>query len=110
MVGGFGQSNSPGNEQREYWHSSKANIEGSRNLAGIQNPVIDELIELVISAPDRDSLIYRTRALDRVLLSGHYVIPNWYNPVERISYSEKLSRPDISPKSGVSIDTWWFRK
>jgi microcin C transport system substrate-binding protein len=110
MVGGFGQSNSPGNEQREYWHSSKANIEGSRNLAGIQDSVIDELIELVISAPDRDSLIYRTRALDRALLNGHYVIPNWYNPVERISYSNKLSRPDISPKSGVSIDTWWFRK
>lgn len=108
-VGGFGQSNSPGNEQREYWHSSKANAPGSRNLAGISSPAIDTLIELVISAPDRESLITRTRALDRVLLAGHYVIPNWFNPVERIAYSHKLAHPEVTPKSGVSIDTWWFK-
>lgn len=108
-VGGFGQSNSPGNEQREYWHSSKANAEGSRNLAGISSPAIDKLIEMVISAPDRKSLVTRTQALDRVLLAGHYVIPNWYNPVDRIAYSNKLARPKVSPKSGVSIDTWWFK-
>ncbi|KZY28868.1 MULTISPECIES: extracellular solute-binding protein [unclassified Oleiphilus] len=110
MVGGFGQSNSPGNEQREYWHSSKANTQGSRNIAGIQDPVVDKLVDLVISAPDRKSLVNRTRALDRVLLHGHYVIPNWYNPVERIAYTKSLARPEISPKSGVAIDTWWFRK
>lgn len=110
MVGGFGQSNSPGNEQREYWHSSKANVPGSRNLAGISSPVIDQLIELIISAPDRDALITRTRALDRVLLAGHYVIPNWFNPVERIAYSSKLAHPEVTPKSGVSIDTWWFKQ
>lgn len=110
MVGGIGQSNSPGNEQREYWHSSKANAEGSRNLAGISSPAIDQLIELVISAPDRQSLVTRTQALDRVLLAGHYVIPNWFNPVERIAYSNKLAHPEVSPKSGVSIDTWWFKQ
>ncbi len=110
MVGGFGQSNSPGNEQREYWHSSKANTEGSRNLAGISSPAIDQLIELVISAPDRKALVTRTQALDRVLLAGHYVIPNWFNPVERIAYSNKLAHPKVSPKSGVSIDTWWFKQ
>jgi len=109
IVAGFGQSNSPGNEQREYWHSSKATQPGSRNLAGISDPIIDELIELVISAPDRESLIQRTRALDRVLLSGHYVIPNWFNPVDRIAYNHKLARPKVSPKSGVSIDTWWMK-
>lgn len=110
MVGGIGQSNSPGNEQREFWHSSKANVEGSRNLAGISSPAIDQLIELVISAPDRQSLITRTHVLDRVLLAGHYVIPNWFNPVERIAYSNKLAHPEVSPKSGVSIDTWWFKQ
>lgn len=110
MVGGFGQSNSPGNEQREYWHSSKANEEGSRNYIGISSPAIDKLIELVISAPDRKALITRTRALDRVLLANHYVIPNWFNPVERIAYSNKLTHPKVSPKSGVSIDTWWFKQ
>lgn len=110
IVGGFGQSNSPGNEQREYWHSNKASVEGSRNIAGISDPVIDQLIDLVISAPDRTALVNRTRALDRVLLAGHYVIPNWFNPVERIAYHNKLARPKISPKSGVSIDTWWITK
>jgi len=107
MVSGFGQSNSPGNEQREYWHSSKANAPGSRNMIGISEPVIDSLIESVISAPDRASLITRTHALDRVLLWGHYIIPNWFNPVDRIAYSQRLGKPAVSPKSGVSIDTWW---
>tara|TARA_R110001599_G_scaffold6886_5_gene34230 strand:+ start:612 stop:2420 length:1809 start_codon:yes stop_codon:yes gene_type:complete len=110
MVGGFGQSNSPGNEQREYWHSSKADEQGSRNYIGIDSPAIDKLIELVISAPNRKALITRTRALDRVLLANHYVIPNWFNPVERIAYSNKLTHPKVSPKSGVSIDTWWFKQ
>lgn len=109
IVATIGQSTSPGNEQREYWHSSKVNTPGSRNLAGISSPAIDQLIELVISAPDRSSLINRTRALDRVLLAGHYVIPNWFNPVERIAYSSKLAHPKVAPKSGVSIDTWWFK-
>ena len=110
IVSSFGQSNSPGNEQREYWHSSKANTPGSRNMAGIESPVIDQLIDLVISAPDRESLVNRTRVLDRVLLAGHYVIPNWYNPIERIAFTKQLARPEISPKSGVDIDTWWFKK
>ena len=110
MVSSIGQSNSPGNEQREFWHSSKANTPGSRNLSGIQNPIIDQLIDLVIAAPDRKSLINRTRVLDRVLLSGHYVIPNWFNPVQRIAYTKRLTKPSVSPKSGVSIDTWWFKQ
>jgi len=103
----IGQSDSPGNEQREFWHSSKADQPGSRNLAGIKDPVVDALIDQVISAPDRQALIDRTRALDRVLLWGHYVVPNWYNPVDRIAYSNELMRPDVTPDSGVSIDTWW---
>jgi microcin C transport system substrate-binding protein len=109
MVSGFGQSNSPGNEQRDYWHSSRAAQVGSRNLPGISDPVIDALVDLVISAPDRNSLINRTKVLDRVLLAGHYVIPNWYNPFDRIAYSNRLARPGITPKSGVSIDTWWIK-
>jgi len=109
MVSGFGQSNSPGNEQRDYWHSSRATQIGSRNLPGISDPAIDALVDLVISAPDRQSLINRTKALDRVLLAGHYVIPNWYNPFDRIAYSNRLARPAITPKSGVSIDTWWIK-
>jgi microcin C transport system substrate-binding protein len=107
IASGFGQSDSPGNEQREYWHSSRADQPGSRNYAGINSPAIDALVEAVITAPDRAALIQRTRALDRALLSGHYVIPNWYNPVDRIAFRNSLAHPKKTPKSGVQIDTWW---
>jgi len=106
----YGQSNSPGNEQFEFWHSSKADAKGSRNLIGIRNPVIDELIELVINAPDRDSLVQRTRALDRVLLWNHYVVPQWHIPYQRIAYWKKLARPEKQTKSGADLMTWWVRK
>ena len=81
IVTGWGQSDSPGNEQRSYWSSAAADTEGGRNYPGIKDPVVDELIELVISAPSRKSLVARTRALDRVLLWGYYVIPNWHSRV-----------------------------
>ena len=74
----FGQSLSPGNEQREYWGSQAADEPGSRNLLGIKNPVVDELIEELIVSPDRASLVAHTRALDRVLQYGYYVIPNFH--------------------------------
>ena len=74
----FGQSLSPGNEQREYWGSQAADEQGSRNLLGIKSPVIDELIEELIKAPDRASLVAHTRALDRVLQYGYYVIPHYH--------------------------------
>ena len=78
IVGGFGESLSPGNEQRWFWGSAAADQPGSPNLIGIKNPAIDTLIEQVISAPDRDQLITRTHALDRVLLWNYYVIPHFY--------------------------------
>ncbi len=109
VVYGFGQSNSPGNEQREYWHSSRAAQPGSRNLIGIADPVIDSLVDMVIQAPDRNSLVHRTRALDRVLLHGHYVIPNWHNPADRIAYHRRLARPANTPDSGVNVDHWWIK-
>lgn len=109
IVSGIPQSNSPGNEQREFWHSSKVDQPGSRNYAGINNAVVDELIELVISAPTREELIHRTRALDRVLLWGHYVIPNWFNPIDRVAYRNTLAHPEVTPKSGVFIDAWWSK-
>ena len=108
IVGGWGQSASPGNEQRSYWGSYAADQPGSRNYAGIKDPVIDELIELVIQAPDRESLVIRTRALDRVLLSGYYVIPNWHIQGDRILYWEKFSRPNILTRRGVLFDRWWY--
>ena len=108
FVGGWGQSLSPGNEQREYWSSEAADRPSSRNYAGIKNPVIDELIELVIQAPDRESLVARTRALDRVLLSGYYVIPQWHIQGDRVLYWDKYSRPASETIVGVVTSRWWY--
>jgi microcin C transport system substrate-binding protein len=108
IVSGWGQAESPGNEQRDYWTSAKADQKGSRNLAGIKDPTVDELVELLIAAPDRDSLIQRTRALDRTLQWGHWVIPNWYTDKDRVAAWEKFGMPATMPKSGFDLSVWWF--
>lgn len=102
------QSDSPGNEQWNFWHSSVADVKGSGNYAGIRNPVVDELVKLVIEAPDREALVDRTRALDRVLLHGHYVVPQWHLSVDRVAYWSFLERPATTPKDGVDFDNWWY--
>ena len=102
------QSESPGNEQRDFWSSSAADSPASRNYVGIKDPVIDELIELLIVAPTRESLVARTRALDRVLLWNHFVIPNWHLRQQRILYWDKFSRPEQPAKFGTSWSLWWF--
>jgi len=108
IVATFDQSLSPGNEQRDFWSSAKRNVRGSRNYAGVNDPVVDQLVELVITAPDRQSLIARTRALDRVLLWGHYVVPQWHSPVHRVAYWDIFGRPKIAPKYALGVmDTWW---
>lgn len=103
------QSDSPGNEQREYWHSSNVEVTGSRNYMGVNDPIVDELIDKVIQAPDREELIYRVRALDRVLLHGHYVVPHWYLPRDRVAYWAFLRKPENTPKNGFDIDNWWIQ-
>ena len=108
IVGGWGQSESPGNEQRGYWNSKAADSQGARNYAGIKDPVVDELIEGVISAPDREGLVTRTRALDRVLLWGHYVIPNWHVRTDRIASWDMFGRPAAIPRRGTSLNYWWI--
>ena len=102
------QSDSPGNEQRDYWSSESANREGGRNLMGIENSAIDELIELVIAAPTREDLITRVQALDRVLLWGFYLIPHWYITTDRLIYWDRFGKSEISPSRGVAINTWWY--
>jgi microcin C transport system substrate-binding protein len=104
----WGQSLSPGNEQLDYWGSEKASIPGSRNLAGIRDPAIDALIGLLIAAPDRPSLIARTRALDRVLLWGHYVVPHWHIRAFRVAYWNKFGRPAMAPRYALGFETWWI--
>ena len=108
IVGVWGQSLSPGNEQRDSWSSAAADAIGSRNLIGIKDPAIDELIELVIAAPDRQSLIERVRALDRVLLWGHFVIPHWHIPYDRLVFWDKFGVPEVIPMQGTSPLRWWI--
>jgi microcin C transport system substrate-binding protein len=112
VVGSMGQSLSPGNEQIEYWHSSRANTQGSRNMMGLKNPVVDELVSAIVAAPDREELIHLTRALDRVLLNNYYVIPQWHIGSHRLAYWDKFSKPAISPKYdpdfSLGLLTWWF--
>ena len=107
LVGSFPQSTSPGNEQREYWSSSSADKPGSRNYMGLKDPAIDSLVESLINATSRQDLIDHTRALDRVLLQGHYVIPNWHIKTWRVAYWDHLGHPAITPKYDIGIQTWW---
>jgi microcin C transport system substrate-binding protein len=103
----WSQSLSPGNEQRDDWTSEKAGVPGSRNLAGIRDPVVDALVDALIAAPDRPSLVARTRALDRVLLWGHYVIPHWHNRTFRVAYWDLFARPRLPPPYALGLETWW---
>ena len=111
IVWSFGQSLSPGNEQRDFWHSTNADRPGSRNLIGIKEPVIDKLVDLVIKAPDRKSLIARTKALDRVLLWNHYVIPHFHLQASRLVFWDIFGRPEkVAKYSSGFPSTWWLDK
>jgi microcin C transport system substrate-binding protein len=107
-IGVFGQSLSPGNEQYDYWGSSKADIKGSRNLIGVRDAVVDDLLDKLVHARNREDLITACRALDRVLLWQYYVIPHWYIGTYRIAYWDKFGQPKITPKYGLAVvDSWW---
>ena len=110
VVSSWGESLSPGNEQREYWGSQAADMAGSRNIIGIKNPAIDKLIDRVIFTKDRDDLVAATRALDRVLLWNHYVVPQWNYPKVRTARWDRFGRPTELPKYGLSgfPSLWWF--
>lgn len=109
IVGSFGQSSSPGNEQREFWGSEAADQPGSRNLIGIKNPAIDQLVELLIQAPDRKQLVLRARALDRVLQWNHFVVPQFHIDSHRVAYWDKFEFPAIRPTYTIGLDTWWAK-
>ncbi|NVK20127.1 MAG: ABC transporter substrate-binding protein [Methylocystaceae bacterium] len=108
IVDVLGQSQSPGNEQYDYWTSAAADRQGSRNSIGLKNPVIDELVDLVVNAPSREELVVRTHALDRVLLWGHYVIPNWHLKSARILAWNKFGMPDVWAKYNPGYSAWAF--
>jgi len=106
----WGESLSPGNEQRDYWGSQAADRSGSRNYVGIKNPAVDALIDRIIFAKDRAELVAATRALDRVLLWNHYVVPQFTYGKTRTARWDRFSRPDPMPKYGMSAfpTIWWW--
>jgi microcin C transport system substrate-binding protein len=104
----FGQSQSPGSEQRGYWMSGEADTPGSKNIAGIRDPAIDALVELVIQSRDRETLVTRVRALDRLLQWGIYVVPHWHSKVDRVAYWDRFAQPAQAPRYGFDVTTWWF--
>ncbi|MEJ2640229.1 MAG: extracellular solute-binding protein [Desulfosarcinaceae bacterium] len=108
IVATFGQSESPGNEQREFWSSHAAEIPGTRNYAGVRSKAIDALVGEVISAPTRKDLVVRTRCLDRALLWGHYVIPQWHINTYRVAYWNMFERPKVTPRYALGFNTWWI--
>ncbi|WP_238298525.1 extracellular solute-binding protein, partial [Methylobacterium soli] len=104
------ESLSPGNEQREFWGSAAADKPGARNIAGIQDPAIDALIEKVIFAKDRAGVLAATHALDRVLLAHNFVVPQWASNVSRTLRWNRFGHPPTLPRYGSSgfPTTWWY--
>jgi len=107
IYAGWGQSNSPGNEQRFFFSSRAADNPASQTYAGIKSPAIDKLIEAVIHAPNRKELVVATRALDRVLTWGQYIVPTFGLNADRIAYWDKFGKPEKTPKNGVDFMSWW---
>jgi microcin C transport system substrate-binding protein len=109
VVASFGESLSPGNEQREFWGCEASKRIGSRNLIGICDPVVEKLVDAVIFAKSRDELLAATHALDRVLLWRHYVVPQWYSPFDRVAYWARLAHPAPTPTYSIGFpDIWWY--
>lgn len=108
IVALFGQSESPGSEQRSFWTSREADNPGSRNLAGIRDPAVDALVELIVQARDRETLVTRVRALDRLLQWGIYAVPHWHAKVDRVAYWDRFAYPAAMPRYGFDPTTWWF--
>lgn len=109
VVSVFGSGMIPGNELFNYWDSSRADINGSGNLSGVKNKVIDALVDKVIKSETQEDLISAVKALDRVLQNYHFVIPHWNIQMFRLIYWNKFGKPEKSPKFGVGIDSWWIK-
>ena len=104
----WGESEVPGNEQLDYWSCQAAKSDGSQNLAGVCSPAVDALVQKVVTAQSREDLLTAAHALDRVLLWGWYVVPNWHLASHRIAYWDRFARPPQPMRTGYSFDDWWI--
>lgn len=105
----FGTSPTPGIGQRNFWGSKAATSPGSLNYSGISDPVVDALLEGIANAKSRAGLTLAARALDRVLLWNHYIIPQWYKAIHSVAYWDRFSRPRVKAKYALGfMDTWWI--
>lgn len=113
VVDSFSSSMSPGNELMSMFHSDSAKLKGSENLPGISDPVVDALVQNIIQAKDREEVVTASRALDRVLLHGEYLVPNWYINVHRVAYWNKFGIPETQPLYYDPITwllkAWWIK-
>ncbi|MEQ8246788.1 MAG: extracellular solute-binding protein [Alphaproteobacteria bacterium] len=100
---------SPGNEQAHYWGTAAADQEGTRNYIGVKSAAVDAMIYQVTASRDRAQLVSAMRALDRVLLAGHYVIPLYHQRGDRLAYWDKFARPQTIPTYGFVLETWWAK-
>ena len=110
MIGSWIASPSPGNEQRNRWSSAAAAMEGSYNICGVASPAIDAMIATIVAASGRDDFVAAARALDRLLLSGFYIVPLFYAPNQWVAYSAELGHPDKTPLFGVTLEAWWRKR
>ena len=98
---------SPGNEQLFRWSAASAKMPGTYNYAGVENPAADAMIQALLAAKSEDDFVSAVRALDRVLLSGDYVIPLFYIPKQWLAYWTRIEHPEVTPLFGYNIDSWW---
>ena len=110
MIGAWVASPSPGNEQRGRWSSAAADAQGAYNIAGVRSPAVDAMIAAILAAETNEDFVAAVRALDRLLISGFYIVPLYYAPDQWIAYSAKLGRPETTPLFGVETSTWWRRE
>ncbi len=110
IVAVFGQSLIPGNELFSYWHSSQKNVKGGQNLSGLNDKLVDQLVEKISNSKDKQELIRLCRQLDRHMLENYYTILQWHTNSYRILYRDIFMTPKIAPKYSLSVDTWWSKK
>jgi len=108
MYGVWAQSMNPGNEQVDFWGSESVDRQGSRNYAGISDPAVDSLIRKIIFTDDREEQVAAIKALDRVLLANHYVVPMFYSGEVKIAYWSRLSHPERWPNYGLGFPSAWW--